>query len=62
MRCVPAEEVVYQGVHRVRYFEGDAPGEATHLVARVDEPPAPGVTLALTEPHGDYALWTRPPG
>lgn len=46
----------------VRYFEGEPPGEATHLLARVEEAPAAGATRVLTEPHGDYALWTRPPG
>lgn len=46
----------------VRYFEGDPPEEATHIVGRVGEAPAPGAVLGLTEPHGDYALWSRPPG
>ncbi|MFP5322155.1 MAG: hypothetical protein ACLGIC_09960 [Acidimicrobiia bacterium] len=46
----------------VRYFEGAVPPEATHLVARTEAAPAPGATMVLTEPHGDYALWTRPPG
>lgn len=46
----------------VHYFEGGPPAEATHLVARRDEAPAPGATIVAAEPHGDYALWTRPPG
>jgi len=46
----------------VRYFEGDPPARATHLVARSEPAPAPGATPVLAEPTGDYVLWTRAPG
>jgi len=46
----------------VRYYDRRPPPEATHLVGRVDLAPAPGAALAVAEPHGDYALWTRPAG
>lgn len=46
----------------VRYFEGEPPSGARNIVARADDAPAAGATLAAVEPHGDYALWTRPRG
>jgi len=45
----------------VRYFEGEPPPEATHILARGGEAPAPGASPVLAEPSGDYVLWTRPP-